>query len=226
MYIKRIVLENYRNYEKLDIELKENVNIFYGKNAQGKTNLLEAIFVCAYGKSFRTKKDSDLVKFGGNKAKIEIFYNRIDREGKIRAEIEEKKTFFINDVRQSKISDIIGKINVVIFTPNDIEIIKDGPEKRRKFIDMTISSLKPKYIHLLNNYNNCLEQRNNYLKQIKNENKEEDMLDVWDEQLSKFSFQIYEYRKTYIEKYKERIEDIHKNITKCGEDIKIKYISN
>ena len=226
MYIKRIVLDNYRNYKKIDIELNNNVNIFYGKNAQGKTNLLEAIFVCAYGKSFRTKKDTELIKFGEEKTKVEVFYKRVDREGKIRAEIEEKKTFFINDVKQAKISDIIGKINVVIFTPNDIEIVKDGPEKRRKFIDMTISSLRPKYIHLLNNYNNCLEQRNNYLKQIKTENKKEEMLDIWDEQLSKLSSQIYEYRKEYIEKYKERIKDIHRNITKSGEDIKIKYISN
>ena len=112
----------------------------------------------------------------------------------------EKKTFYINGVKQTKISEIIGKINIVIFTPDDIEIIKDGPVSRRRFLDMMISSLRPNYLHLLNSYNKILEQRNNYLKQIKLENKNPAMLDIWDEQLAEYSFKIYEYRKYFIEK--------------------------
>lgn len=180
-----------------------------------------------FGKSYRAKKDKELVKFNSENTNVEIIYQKVDREGKIRANINDKKTFFINDIKQNKISDIIGKINVVIFTPDDIDIIKEGPQRRRKFLDMMISSLKPNYIHLLNLYNKTLEQRNNYLRQIKYENKNPKMLDIWDEQLAEYSYNIYEYRKKYVEKISEKIEDFHKMITKCGkEEIKIKYISN
>lgn len=227
MYIKEVTLENFRNYEKQKVEFNENINIIYGNNAQGKTNIIESIFLCAFGKSYRAKKDIDLIKFNTNNSSVEVQYRKTDREGKIRANIKEKKTFFINDIKQNKISDIIGKINVVIFTPDDIEIIKDGPQRRRKFLDMMISSLKPNYIHLLNLYNKTLEQRNNYLRQIKYENKNPQMLDIWDEQLSEYAVNIYEYRKYYIEKISEKIESFHSLITKSGkEEIKIKYISN
>ena len=227
MFIEKIELENYRNYNKQEIIFNKDINIIYGNNAQGKTNIIESIFLCAYGKSFRTKKDTELIQFGKEKAEVNIYYQKEDRKGKIKAEIDNKKTFYINEIKQKKISEIVGKINIIIFTPDDIDIIKEGPERRRKFLDMMISSLRPNYIHLLNSYNNVLEQRNNYLKQIKYDNKKEEMLDVWDEQLAKFSEKIYEYRKTFIEKYKEKINTIHKMITKSGkEEIKIKYFSN
>ena len=227
MHIKNILLENFRNYDKQEIELNKNINIIYGNNAQGKTNIIESVFLCAYGKSFRAKKDSELIKFDKDNCKVEVSYSKVDREGTIKAEIGEKKIFFANGVKQNKISDIIGKINVVIFTPDDIEIIKDGPQKRRRFLDMMISSLRPNYLHLLNSYNKILEQRNNFLRQIKLENKNPSLLDIWDEQLAEYSYKIYEYRKYFIEKISNSIEEIHSLITKCGkEDIKIKYISN
>ena len=179
------------------------------------------------GKSFRSKKDTDVINFNEKIANIELKYRRTDRDGKIKLEINEKKIFFINDIKQNKISDILGKINVVIFTPDDIDIIKDGPQKRRKFLDMLISSIKPNYVHLLNNYNKTLEQRNNYLRQIKLENKPVNMLDIWDEQLSTLSSNIYEYRKDFIGKIENNLEDFHNLITKSGkEKIKIKYISS
>ena len=179
------------------------------------------------GKSFRSKKDTDLINFNEKIANIELKYRRTDRDGKIKLEINEKKIFFINDIKQNKISDILGKINVVIFTPDDIDIIKDGPQKRRKFLDMLISSIKPNYVHLLNNYNKTLEQRNNYLRQIKLENKPVNMLDIWDEQLSTLSSNIYEYRKDFIGKIEYNIENLHNVITKSRkEKKKIKYITN
>ena len=227
MYIEKIELENFRNYKKEKIEFNKGINVIYGNNAQGKTNIIESIFLCAYGKSFRAKKDSELIMFGKQNAKVNIYYEKEDRKGNIKVDINEKKIFYINDIKQKKVSEIVGRINIIIFTPSDIDIIKDGPEKRRRFLDMMISSLRPNYIHLLNSYNNVLEQRNNYLKQIKYENKAEEMLDIWDEQLASFSEKIYEYRNTFIEKYKEKIDIIHKTITKSGkESIKIKYISN
>jgi len=146
--------------------------------------------------------------------------------GKIDVEINNQKTFFINDVKQNKTSDIIGKINVIIFTPDDIEIIKGGPQRRRKFIDMLISSLRPNYIGILNEYNKIIEQRNTYLRQIYLENKEKSILDVWDEQLATCSAKIYEYRKEYTNKIYEKIGKIHNTIIKENEEIRIKYISN
>ena len=152
MFIEKIELENYRNYNKQEIIFNKDINIIYGNNAQGKTNIIESIFLCAYGKSFRTKKDTELIQFGKEKAEVNIYYQKEDRKGKIKAEIDNKKTFYINEIKQKKISEIVGKINIIIFTPDDIDIIKEGPERRRKFLDMMISSLRPNYIHLLNSY--------------------------------------------------------------------------
>lgn len=227
MYIEEINLENFRNYEKQNIKLNKEINIIYGHNAQGKTNIIESVFLCAMGKSFRSKKDKELIKFNEKEACVNVKYVRSDREGQIKAIIGDKKTFFINGIKQNKISEIIGKIHVVIFTPDDIDIVKEGPDVRRKFLNMLISSLKPNYMYLLNNYNDVLEQRNNYLKQIKIENKKEDLLDIFDEQLLDFSLKIYDYRKEYIDKMKNRIDDFHNLITKCGkENINIKYFSD
>ena len=228
MYIKKLTLNNFRNYDSQEIEFGDNINIIFGNNAQGKTNIIEAIYLCAYGKSFRAKKDSDLINFNEKDAEVEVNFHKIDREAKISFKINNQKTFFVNDIKQNKISDIIGKVNIIIFTPDDINIIKGGPQNRRKFFDMMISSLRPNYLHLLNTYNKALEQRNNYLKQIKNENKSLDLLDIWDEQLAELDYKIYEYRNNYVQKIYEKIKDIHNLITKSGnltEELKIKYIS-
>lgn len=229
MYIKKVKLENFRNYDNLDIEFKKDFNLIYGNNAQGKTNILEAIYLSAIGKSFQTNKDNEMIKIGKEKAKVEIEYETKDREGKITVEIAEKKTFFINGIKQKKISDIIGKINIVLFYPDNIDIIKGGPAERRRFLDIMISQLKPNYIHILNKYLKTLEQRNAYLKQIKFDNKSKDMLEIWDESLSGLSYQIYTYRSEYIQKIKEKIKVIHNKITNCGqqdEKIEISFISS
>ena len=229
MYIEKINLNKFRNYKEQEIFLNKGINIFYGDNAQGKTNIIEAIFLCSMGKSFRSKKDKELIEFNELSTTVEIDYKKQDRSGKIKAQIGDKKEFFINGVKQGKVSDIVGKINVVIFSPDDIDIIKEGPGKRRKFIDMMISSLKPNYIHLLNNYNRVLEQRNTYLKQIVKEGKSESLLDILDEQLADFSYRIFEYRNQYLQKFAEIIQQTHDIITKhtkMQEIIKIKYISN
>ena len=229
MYMKKVKLENFRNYDNLEVEFKKDFNLIYGNNAQGKTNILEAIYLSAIGKSFQTNKDSEMIKIGKEKAKVEIEYKTKDREGKITVEIADKKTFFINGIKQKKISDIIGKINIVLFYPDNIDIIKGGPAERRRFLDIMISQLKPNYIHILNKYLKTLDQRNAYLKQIKFDNKSKDMLEIWDESLSQLSYQIYTYRSEYIQKIKEKIKVIHNKITNCGqqdEKIEISFISS
>ena len=226
MLIKEITLENFRNYSFQKINLNKNVNVFFGDNAQGKTNILEAIFFASIGKSFRTNKEKELIKEKETLAKIQIDYFKDNREKKINVEIEDKKKFFINDIQIKKLSELVGNINVVLFTPEDIEILRNEPIKRRKFLNIMISQLRPKYIHLLAEYNKILEQRNNYLKQIKYENKSINNLEIWDEQLIQIGFKIYEYRKEFIEKINKKILKIHLKTTNNKEKIEIKYKSN
>ena len=226
MYIKKIKLENFRNYDLQEIEFGKKINNIYGDNAQGKTNILEAIFTCSLGKSFRTNIDKEIINIDKNFTNVEIEYFKKDRNGKIKLELKDKKDFFINEIKVKKISDILGKIYVVLFSPQDINILKNDPSKRRKFLNIMISQLKPMYVHTLNKYNKTLEQRNNYLKQIKYENKPKEMLDIWDEQLVLLGIKVYNYRKEFIEKINNKIKDIHLKTTENKENIEIKYKSN
>ena len=226
MYIEKIKLQNFRNYEQLDLDLNKNINIIYGDNAQGKTNILEAIFLCSFGKSFRTTKEKEMIKFNEDRCLVEIFYQKKDRDGKIKIEIGNKKQISINGVKIKKLSELLGNINIVLFTPDDINILKDGPANRRRFLDMMIGQLKPNYVYNLNMYLKTIEQRNNYLRQIREENKPEEMLEIWDEKLTEYGNIIYNYRKQFMDLITEKINEIHKKITEDKENIKIEYTSN
>lgn len=221
MYIKNIKIKNFRNYTDQELELDKNINVIYGDNAQGKTNILEAIFLSAFGKSFRTSKDKEMIRKGESFSNIEINYEKKDRDGKININISDKKSISINDIKIKKLSELLGNINIVIFTPDDMDILKDGPSKRRKFLNMMIGQLRSNYVYNVNMYDKTLEQRNNYLK-TNNFNK--DMLDIWDEKLADYGEKIYQYRNEFINKIKEKIGDIHKEI--ADEEIKIHYISD
>ena len=226
MYIKNIKLNNFRNYNKQEISFGKNINIFFGQNAQGKTNIVESIFMCSLGKSFRTNKEKELIKFNENNTNIEINYQKKDREGKIIYKIGDKKEIFINGIKLKKMSGILGNLNIVLFSPEDINIIKEGPSQRRKLINMLICQIRPKYVHNYNMYFNVLEQRNNYLKKIENNIYDENLLDIYDEKLAEYGLIINRYRNEFIEKIKDKINIIHKNITEEKEEIKIKYISD
>ena len=167
MYITKINLQNFRNYEKQEIEIKDGINLFYGDNAQGKTNILESIFLCAMGKSFRAKKEKELIRIGEKNAKVEIEYKKNNREYKIEYQISDSKQILLNGIKINRLSELLGNIHIVLFSPDDIEILKDGPGKRRRFLNMMISQLRPNYVHFFNLYAKTLEQRNNYLRQIK-----------------------------------------------------------
>ena len=179
MYIKKIKLQNFRNYNEQEIILNNNINVFFGQNAQGKTNIVESIFICSLGKSFRTNKEKELIKFNENNTRIEMEYEKKDRNGKINYNIGDKKEIFINDVKIKKLSEILGNINIVLFSPEDINILKEGPSQRRKFINMLISQVRPKYIYNYNMYFNVLEQRNNYLKKIEKNNFDESLIEFF-----------------------------------------------
>ena len=226
MNITKIKLENFRNYTNQEISFNKGINVIYGDNAQGKTNILEAIFLCSMGKSFRTNKDKELIKLSEDFAKINIEYEKSDRKGKIEYIISNKKIISINGVKIKKLSELLGNINSIIFSPDDMGILKDGPQKRRKFLNMLISQLRPRYLFNLNDYNKTLEKRNNYLRQIKYENKPKNMIDIWNEKLANHAQIIYEYRREFVDKILKKIVDIHKNITNNSEEIKINYISD
>ena len=226
MYIKNIKITNFRNYEQLDFDLNKDINIIYGNNAQGKTNILEAIFLCSFGKSFRTSKEKEMIKFNEEKALVEIIYQKKDRDGKIKIELGNKKQILLNGVKLKKLSELLGNINIVIFTPDDINILKEGPANRRRFLDMMIGQLRPNYVYNLNMYLKTIEQKNNYLRQIREENKKEDLLEIWDEELAEYSEKIFIYRNEFINKISKKINEIHDNITNKKEIIKIEYISN
>lgn len=221
MYIKNIKVENFRNYESEEINLFKNINVIYGDNAQGKTNILEAIFLCAFGKSFRTTKEKEIIQKNKNFLRVITEYSKKDRDGKIEVKISDKKEVLVNGVKVKKLSELLGNMNIVIFTPEDMEILKDGPQKRRRFLDMMIGQLRTNYVYNLNMYLKTLEQRNNYLKTRRIN---DEMLDIWDEKLAEYGIKIYQYRNEFIEKIKTKIVDIHKEIT--NEEISIIYKSD
>ncbi len=226
MFIEKIKLKNFRNYSTQEIKLTNGINLFFGNNAQGKTNILESIFLCSMGKSFRARKDKELILFNENNTTIEIDYQKKDRAGNIKYNIGENKNIFINNLKIKKMSEILGNINIVLFSPEDINIIKDGPSNRRKFLNMLISQIRPNYIYTYNLYLKILEQRNGYLKNINIENKNDELLDIYDEKLAECASSIYNYREEFINKIKEKIQEIHKQVTKEKEIIKLKYISD
>ena len=225
MQINQINLMNFRNYNEQIINLNPHINVFYGNNAQGKTNILESIFLCGFGKSFRTSKEKEMIQLGKEYTQVELQYQKSDRSGKIKIILANKKQIEVNGVKIKKLSELVGNLNLVIFTPDDIQILKNGPAERRRFLDMMIGQLRPNYVYTLNLYLKTLEQRNNYLRQIKEEKKAEEMLEIWDEKLAEYAVIIWKYRNEFIEKLKQKIKVIHKQITNEKEELKIEYLS-
>lgn len=223
MLIKEVYLENFRNYDKQKIELNDNINVFYGKNAQGKTNILEALYFCSLGRSFRTYKENELINFGNEASKIIVKYIKNNREQEIEVDLNknERKCIKLNKIKLNRNSELVGNINLILFSPDDVVMLKDGPAQRRKFLDILISQLKPKYLHELNEYNKVLDQRNAMLK-----SKRIDTIDVWNEQLATFAEKIFTYRSEYVNKLQEQLKLIHPKLTNDLEKIEIVYKSS
>ena len=179
MYIKSLEIKNFRNYEDFSIEFDKNLNIIIGKNAQGKTNLIEAVFLSSIGKSFRTSKESDLIKFGEENAIVRVSAEKkvIDTRVEIFIRKNFKKAIKKDGNKVRKTSELIDNIIIVIFSPEDLKIVKDEPEKRRKFIDRELAQIKPSYYNCLSAYKKILMQRNAYLKE---DRVDDDVLLIWD----------------------------------------------
>ena len=225
MYIKEIELNNFRNYKEQKVSFSRNVNIFIGKNAQGKTNLLEGIYLNAFGKSFKNVKDKEMIRFGEEYCKIKTISE--NEEGENTTEIairnDGRKGIKKDGVKIKRASELLDRIYIIIFSPEDLRIVKDEPEKRRKFINRELCQIRAGYLYDLNEYNRVLKQRNVYLKE---KNIDEDMLDIWDRQLAACGTRIIRKRKQFIERIDEISRNIHYGITDGKERLALKYESN
>jgi DNA replication and repair protein RecF len=183
MYIKYLNLLNFRNYDELNLEFNKNVNVIVGDNAQGKTNILESIYYCSVGKSHRTNRDRELIKWGKDQAYIKMYVckEKLDKNIEIMILKEGKKAININRIKISKISELMGNVNVVMFSPEDLKIIKESPSYRRKFLDIELCKISGNYYFNLVQYNKVLDERNTLLKKYQNQNSK--IIDVYDEQL-------------------------------------------
>ena len=229
MYIKNLELKNFRNYESLKLAFNEKVNIVLGNNAQGKTNLVEAIYLSSFGKSFRTSSDYKLIKFGEKEAFIKVEAAKEDFDTEVEILIRAKgsistEKFVKKDKKNiTKIPDLLSNILIVVFSPEDLKLVKDEPEKRRKFIDRELCQISLSYFDNLGNYKKALQQRNTYLK---DESINPDLLDVWDVQLAKYGASVIKLREKYIEKIGRYSAVIHNGITGGEEKLEIKYDPN
>lgn len=221
MQINQLRLKDFRNYKNLDISFHPRVNIFLGNNAQGKTNLLEALYITSLGKSFRTGRDWEMIRFDMPFFRVEVDAIK-DGEPLLidMAVSQEKKGIKIDGLRASKTSDLLEHIYTVIFSPEDLKIVKDEPEKRRRFIDREISQLKPSYYQNLSSYKKALVQRNALLKDC---NLNEENLEVWDESLAFYGEKIMKERESFICKLDVISRQLHKDITEGKETLEVIY---
>ena len=225
MIIKSIDLKNFRNYEIEHIDFDENTNIFYGDNAQGKTNVLEAVFLSGTTKSHKGSKDSEIIKFNQNESHIKTIINRKNIDYRIDMHIKKNKSkgIAINGVPVKKSLDLFGIINIIFFSPEDLNIIKNGPSGRRKFMDMELCQLNKIYANSLINYNKSLDQRNKLLKDISIRADLKDTLDIWDEQIVRYGSEIILKRREFIEKLNAIIDPVHYKLSGGKERLTISY---
>ncbi len=224
MIVKDIYFKNFRNYENEKFEFHDKLNIIYGNNAQGKTNILEGIYMFSLGKSNRASKDYEIIKFGEDFAELSM--NFISKEnnnlGEIKLEKSKKKKIFINEIPISKNSELVGKFNVVFFGPEYLSLIREGPKKRRKNIDVMISQLKIGYVAALSDFKRLIEQKNNILK---GDYIDKVFLDVINEKIIDLSAYIIKIRYEYIKKIENIAQKIQLDISANKEKLKMNYIS-
>ena len=228
MIIKSIELRNFRNYETLNISFDQGTNILYGDNAQGKTNILEAAYMSGTTKSHKGSKDKEMVRFGSEEAHIRTIVEKNDKEFQIDMHLKNRgaKGVAINRLPIKKASDLFGILNIVFFSPEDLNIIKNGPAERRRFIDSELCQLDKLYLSDLTKYNKILNQRNKLLKDIYFRPDLMETLPVWDEQLVDCGKRIIKRRKEFIEDLNEIIYDIHFKISGGKEELILKYEPN
>lgn len=225
MYIESIKLSNFRNYQSLEMNFDEGTNILYGDNAQGKTNILESIYLCGTSKSHKGSKDKEIIRFGEEESHIRMIVKKQEISYKIDMHLRKNKAkgVAINGIPIRKARELLGVVNFVFFSPEDLNIIKNGPGERRRFMDLELCQLDSLYLMDLANYNHIINQRNKLLKDIYLQPRLKDTLDVWDIQMVNYGKKIIEKRREFVEELNDIIHQIHQNLTGGIEFLEIVY---
>ena len=214
MLIKSLELNHFRNYENLSMEFTEGTNILFGDNAQGKTNILEAVYVSGTTKSHKGSKDKDMIQFEQDESHIRTFVEKNEQDFQIDVHLKKNraKGIAVNHIPIKKASSLFGILNLVFFSPEDLNIIKNGPSQRRRFLDLELCQLDKIYLSDLTNYNKVLNQRNKLLKDLIFRKELADTLSVWDMQLVDYGQRIIRRRDAFVKELGEIVYNIHKNI--------------
>ena len=228
MYIRELKLDHFRNYDSLDLEFSAGTNLFYGDNAQGKTNILEAVYFCGTTRSHRTSRDSEMIRFGSGEAHLQMVMEKRSVDYRIDMHLKEgrAKGIAINRVPIRKAQELIGMGNFIFFSPEDLGIIKNGPSERRRFLDMELCQLDKVYVSSLASYNKVLQQRNRLLKDLPLRPQDMGTLDVWDEQLVRYGSVLIRERENFAGKLGEMIRPIHRKLSGGKEEMETGYEKN
>jgi len=228
MIIESIELKNFRNYRELNLQFDKKTNILYGDNAQGKTNILEAVYLSGTTKSHKGSKDRDMIYFGEEEAHLRTFIKKGEIDYKIDIHLKKNKTkgIAVNGVPIRRASELFGIANFVFFSPEDLGIIKQGPAERRRFLDMELCQLDKVYLHNLVNYNKIVVQRNKLLKDLAFRSDLSETLDIWDLQLAEYGKKVIQGREIFVEQLNQIIREIHSHLSGKKENLKIFYEKN
>ena len=226
MTVKKLVIKNFRNIKDLELEPDEKMNVICGPNAQGKTNLLEALWLFTGAKSFRGGRESEFISFGENEAKIKLDFIKDGVLNNACLEIKERRKAILNENALSSPGKLAGNFCAIIFSPQDIELIKDGPALRRKFLDTAIFQIYPKYVDICKKYARAVSQRNAALKDLYFHPEISSLIDVFDGEIVENGKKIIEYRKRYISYLKETAPQIYSGISDKKETLSISYLCN
>ena len=228
MIIESLELKNYRNYRELSLSFDPGTNLLYGDNAQGKTNILEALYYCASAKSHRGSKDKEIIRFGEEEAHVKLLLRKRDVPYRIdmHLKMNSAKGIAVNGLPIRRASELFGILNAVLFSPEDLNIIKNGPADRRRFMDLELCQLDRSYVHALVSYNRALVQRNRLLKDISFQPELRETLDLWDAQLVNYGSQLIRARRDFLTRLNPVIGPIHSGLTGGKEEISVIYDSN
>lgn len=225
MKVKSLKIQNFRNISDIFLEFDDEINVICGENAQGKTNIIEALWLFSGAKSFRNSKDNEFIKFGEKNAKISVNFQMLSVDNEANITFSDKKIAYLNDKKLQNTSNLAGKYNAIIFSPSDLTLVTDGPDKRRRFLDIAIGQLYPNYIEILRNYSRAIMQRNKIIKDYRYDKTVSIMLDVFEKEIVDMGNKITDYRKRYIAILNKYVSNIYGGISQGKEKIEISYIS-
>lgn len=225
MKVKSLKLENFRNISSVSIDFDDEINVICGENAQGKTNIIEALWLFSGAKSFRKTKDSEFIKFGETRSKIYTEFEFLGTKNSAQINFDEKRIAFYNEKKLANPSNLAGKFNAVVFSPSDLNLVVDGPDKRRRFLDTAIGQLYPNYIEILRSYSRAVMQRNKIIKDYRYDKTLSVMLEIFETEIVQSGNKIINYRKNYIQMLNNYVDKIYFGIS-CGKErILSEYIS-